>query len=233
MENSIRSIKKDGNTILEYDKIKGVFVRLMTSKSSLSNNNERIRFIKKCESNIRKSKRYKKYKLRLLKKGINMCAIFGNITDDKAELEMHHGPIFTLWDYIEITINYFYLNNIPINTFSIANQVLKDHFDDLIQVVMVSETIHKMIHNSNSKLKISIESAWGDIVSYLNKYKGCISPIHFSKINNYFDIPLNNRDLDIIKYKITKWNDIEIPDKLPTIEEIRKIKNDKIKGEVK
>lgn len=219
----LSSIEKDNNLILQYDEIKGVAVQLMSTKETLSNSNEKIRFLKKCESNVRKSKRYKAYKLRLLKKGINMCAVFGNIKEENAILEMHHGPIFTLWDYVEITVNYLYSNGYPLNTFDVANLILSDHFEDLIQVVMVSETVHKMIH-TDDKIKIPLESAWGDLVGYLEKYKGCLSPKHFAKLNNYLELPILNKDFDIIKTKIEKWKDIKLPEKIPSLSEIRNYK---------
>lgn len=221
--NNVTSKKdKKGNLILEYNKTSGMYITLMTSDKKLSNNVERLKFIKKTEGLIRKSDRYKLYKKKLFDSGLNMCAILGNVTDEKAKIEMHHGPIFTLWDYVEITIQYLYSNDLPISSFRVADQVLNDHFEDLIQVVMISESVHKVIHNpSNNTLIIPLESAWGDLVGYLKKYKGCFDYKHFAKLNDYLGLPIENRDFDLFETSITQWRDIKTPNIIPSLEEIR------------
>ena len=223
---NIKSVKtkkdKKGNLVLEYDKASGMFITLMTSDSKLSNTNERHRFIKKTESIIRKSIQYKAYKKKLMDSGINMCAILGNVTDEKAKIEMHHGPIFTLWDYVEITIQYLYKNNQPLSTFKIADTVLSDHFDDLIQVVMISESVHKTVHNpTNNTLNLPLESAWGDLVGYLEKYKGCFDYKHFAKLNDYLGLDKSNYNFDLFKTKITEWKNVKMPTEVLKIEDIR------------
>lgn len=227
MMNKMKNVntKKDkkGNLILEYDKVNGMYITMMSSENKLSNTNERHRFIKKTESIIRKSIQYKAYKKKLMDSGINMCAILGNITDDKAKIEMHHGPIFTLWDYVEISLQYLYKNNQPISTFRIADLVLSDHFDDIIQVVMISESVHKTVHNpSNNTLNIPLESAWGDLVGYLEKYKGCFDYKHFAKLNDYLGLNRNNMNFDLFKTKITEWKSIKPPLETPKITDIRR-----------
>ena len=222
MKNVKTKKNKDGNLVLEYDKTSGMYITLMTSDSKLSNTNERHRFIKKTESIIRKSIQYKAYKKKIMDSGINMCAVLGNVTNEKAKVEMHHGPIFTLWDYVEITLQYLYNNNLPISTFRAADMILSDHFDDLIQVVMVSESVHKAIHNpTNNTLKIPLESAWGNLVGYLEKYKGCFDYKHFAKLNDYLELNKTNTDFDLFKTKITEWKDVKMPYEILKIEDIR------------
>ena len=219
--------KEDGNLILNYDKTTGMFINLFYTKNNLSNLNERTKLIKKTESIIRKSARYRLYKNKLFEMGINMCAVLGNVTEDIATLEMHHGPIFTLWDYIEITIDYFYQNKMPINSFRLAQQVLNDHFEDLIQVVMISKSVHKAAHNGNTNntFKIGLDSAWGNLVGYLEKYKGCLSRKHFAKLNEYFELKNKNTDENLFKLKITEWKNKKISfTTIPRIEEIRQKK---------
>lgn len=223
---TIKNVKtkkdKNGNLVLEYDKASGMYITLMTSDNKLSNTNERQRFIRKTESIIRKSVQYKAYKKKLMDSGINMCAVLGNITDEKAKIEMHHGPIFTLWDYVEITLQYLYKNNLPISTFRAADLVLSDHFDDLIQVVMISESVHKAIHNpSNNTMNIPLDSVWGDLVGYLEKYKGCFDYKHFAKLNDYLDLDRSNSDFDLFKTKITEWKNVKMPNEILKIEDIR------------
>ena len=223
---NIKNVKtkkdKKGNLVLEYDKASGMFITLMTSDNKLSNTNERHRFIKKTESIIRKSIQYKAYKKKLMDSGINMCAILGNVTDEKAKIEMHHGPIFTLWDYVEITIQYLYKNNQPLSTFKIADTVLSDHFDDLIQVVMISESVHKTVHNpTNNTLNLPLESAWGDLVGYLEKYKGCFDYKHFAKLNDYLGLDKSNYNFDVFKTKITELKKGKMPTEVLKIEDIR------------
>jgi len=144
------------------------------------------RFIKSCESCIRKSSAYSAY-IDYLKTviGLNHCMIHGHITDDVADIEMHHGPIFTLYDYVKIVIDYFLYNNIPISTFTVAKVVIDEHILNNVQVIMLTKNNHGLVHEGT--LNLTLDMAWGNIYAFINKYKDFIfaSPFLVNKIKAY------------------------------------------------
>jgi len=205
-EDSLRVTIKDN---------KDLFLPYYKKEINFINNAEYIRFVKSVEALIRHSKEYKAY-ISYLKNdvGLNHCMIYKHINDDIAPIEMHHGPIFTLFDYVEITIVYFFKKeNGLVSSFRIADQVLQDHFDNIIQVVMLSEMVHNAVHPKGKNVKpefIDIDIAWGDIVSYIQKYSNCFTYGHIFKIKRYIDEweernKHNSERISIFKTILEKW----------------------------
>lgn len=166
-----------------------------------SNLESRNRFIKKTEALIRKDKRYKKY-INYLKKNVklNRCQVLSNLTDKDCTIEMHHGPIFTLYDICDIVIDYYLRRHYKITTFAIADTVLKEHFRNHIQVVMLSTTIHQEVHDR--ELFINVKQAWGDLNAFLKKY-GITEDLK-EKYNRYVDRSLM---MDSTSYELLKLSD--------------------------
>lgn len=190
---NLNSVEKDnGNIVIGrsgYEK----FVHLPLNKKDkyFSNPVDFVRFIKGTEALIRKSKEYSAYIAYLKTKvGLRSCALFHNIDDSVAPIEMHHGPIFTLYDYVEIQIAYMYKTGQAINSMSVANNVLKDHWDNLVQVVMLCQMAHLGVHNfaktKNKKFFLSADAAFGDFKSFIEKYHDALTLQHVNKIKNYF-----------------------------------------------
>jgi hypothetical protein len=176
-----------------------------------------INFIKSVEAVIRMSKEYHSYIKYLKEKvGLRNCVLFRDINDRLAPIEMHHGPIFTLFDIVEIEIAYFYKNNIPINSCRLAHYILKDHWENIIQVVMLCKTAHAAVHNPaiNKKEKyfLSGELAWGDINAYIRKYHESFSLNHYRKLKEYEKyytmFKTNNSKSEVFSNVITHWVDV-------------------------
>lgn len=144
------------------------------------------KFIKGCEKLVRGNDRYKKY-ISFLKKEVklNRCQVLKNVTDMDAEIEMHHGPIFTLFDICAIILEYFLIKRWKISTARIADQVLTEHQNNRVQVVMLSKSIHQAVHARN--IFIHYKQAYGDLMSFIDKYEIAISDEYKLKINNYID----------------------------------------------
>lgn len=197
-----------------------MYIQFNKKETNFINNDEYTKFVKATENLIRKSKEYRGYIAYLKEKvGLRNCVVFGNVDDSKATVEMHHGPIFTLYDYVEITITHLFKNKEPVNSFRVARQVMRDHYDNLVQIVMVSEAVHKVIHapkKGNQKYFISIDSAWGDVVKYLTQYVHSINFTHISKIKRYLDDYAKYGSTDergknhgqFFKEYIKSWSDI-------------------------
>lgn len=172
-----------------------------------SNIESYVNFIKGCERQIRQNDRYKKY-IYYLKNvvGLNHCQVLPEIEPDeqgKIEIEMHHGPIFTLYDYCEIILEYFILKKRKISTFRIADTVLDEHQKNHIQVVMLLSTVHEEVHNRN--IFINYQQAWGDLNAFIKKYGIAMSDPLREKLNKYIDrsIMYDSNDFGILKLNNT------------------------------
>ena len=161
-------------------------ITMYKNEDYLSNYESYINFIKGIEKAVRNNDRYKKY-INYLKKEVklNKCQVLKNITDEDADIEMHHGPIFTLFDICAIVLEYFILKKWKISTFRVADQVLKEHQNNRIQVVMVSTTVHQEIHNGD--IFINYHQAWGDMNAFLRKYSIAMSDEYREQLNRYVD----------------------------------------------
>lgn len=167
------------------------------TRETLDNIEVYSRFIKKCENMVRTNEDYKKY-IGVLKNevGLTFCQIMSNISDEMADIEMHHGPIFNLYDICSIVTNYFLDKNGKVTTFQVAEQVLDDHFEHIIQVIMLSETIHQVHHAQNRFL--NMKHAFGRLDLFIEKYKPYIKPYQFEIIAKYIELSLNN-DSDFVE----------------------------------
>ena len=156
-------------------------------------------FVKGVEKLVRTDDRYNKY-ISYLKKEckLNRCQVLKDVNDDDCPIEMHHGPIFNLFEICAIVTEYFILHNWRTTTFRVADQVLKDHHDNMIQVVMLSETIHEEVHAHN--IFINYHQAWGDMNRFIQKYNKAIGYEYRYKLNQYLDRCLltDSTDYDIL-----------------------------------
>lgn len=166
-----------------------------------SNPESKNKFLKQCEKLVRTNKRYKHY-ISYLKKEIklNHCQVLSKLTDEMVTIEMHHGPIFTLYDICEIGVDYFLKKNYKITTFRIANWVLDEHFANRIQVVMLSTTMHQEVHDR--QIFLNMQQAWGDLHAFLKKYQ--LNRDLKDKYNRYVDESMMQ---DSTTYELLKLNE--------------------------
>lgn len=168
-----------------------------------SNLESRNTFIKSVERLVRTNDRYSKY-ISYLKREIklNHCQVLSNISDEDCDIEMHHGPIFTLYDYCDIVLNYYIMKGWKITTFRIADTVLNEHIKNRIHVVMLSPTVHEEVHLR--EIFINIQQAWGDLHGFLKKYGKALSDEQIQKYNRYLD---KSMMMDTNTYDILKLNE--------------------------
>lgn len=161
--------------------------------------NNFISFIKSVEKLVRSHDDYKAYKSHLMGDvGLSYCQVLSNIDEKEFSadedfnkttkgslLEMHHGPVFTLFDIVYIVTQWAVYTDKKITTYNIAEIVLKEHYLNNIQVVMLSKTIHEQVHENN--IFISMHQAFGDLNTFVNKYKQGFDINMIKKLNNYID----------------------------------------------
>lgn len=171
-------------------------------------------FVKSVESLVRRHPDYKRYIAYLREDiGLNRCQVLSNIdTEDsdinETQLEMHHGPVLTLFDIVSIVTDWAIMNKLNITTFSIAERVLQDHFDNIVQVVMLTTTIHQQVHEGN--IFINTGQAFGDLSVFLEKYMDGLSLRHIDKINKYLIKSLEMESYHngclSIEQQVRNWN---------------------------
>jgi hypothetical protein len=98
-------------------------------------------FTKSCELMIRKDPRYTNYISFLKENGFNKDVVQSGIDNDKfpnTSIEMHHGPMFNLYELCSIVIDHKLSNDEKVCTFDIADIILTEHEKHNIQVGMGS-----------------------------------------------------------------------------------------------
>lgn len=148
-----------------------------------------VNFIKGVEKLVRSSNEYKRY-ISYIKEtvGIKTCQIHGNIddSDGKVTIEMHHGPILTLFDIASIIVDDQLKKGKKINSFVIADIVIDEHFLNNIQIVMLSKTDHELVHTRD--IFLHFNQAFGSIEKFLKKYKNGLSVELLYKIKKYLSL---------------------------------------------
>ena len=144
-------------------------------------------YVKACEKTVRNAPDYKTF-INYVKGviGINFCQVSSQIFDTDATIEMHHGPLFTLWDYVSIILNSEVDQGHKITTFRIADKVLQEHFDLHVQVVMLAITNHEAVHNRD--IFLNIKQGFGDVGAFIEKYKTYLTANQKYRIVKYLNL---------------------------------------------
>ena len=197
MPKSLPDIIYDKSNVTPIVDARSSYYRIMMYKDEeyFSSYESYINFVKGCEKAVRNNDRYKKY-INYLKKEVklNKCQVLKNVTDEDAAIEMHHGPIFTLFDVCCIVLEYFIKKKWKISTFRIADAVLNEHQKNRVQIVMVSVTVHEQIHNGD--VFINRHQAYGDLKAFIKKYGEAMSDEYREQVNRYIDRSLLHDSTD-------------------------------------
>ena len=119
---------------------------------------------------------------------------------------MHHGPIFNLFDYCSIILEYYLIKKWKINTFRIADTVLTEHQKNHVQIVMLSSTIHQEVHARD--IFINYRQAYGDLNAFIRKYGIAFTDEHKEKLNRYIDrsLMIESTDNGLLKLSDILYN---------------------------
>jgi len=143
------------------------------------------KFLTNCKSLVRSSIEYKKFigDCKRRENG-NYCAFLGNISEEDVTIEIHHSP-FTIHEIIEIIANHMICEK-PIMSLLLCHEVMNAHFNNLVGVVPLSETIHQLVHAG--KINISIYQIYGDILEFIKRYKNGITLEHLEKVQLFLEL---------------------------------------------
>ncbi len=196
------------------------FIRLdlIANEDNILEAKEFEKMIKNSEQLVRSSDCYKHVKHVLIEEyGLNHCMYYKNITVDVDKLEMHHGPIFTLYDLCEIAAICILKRNTELTVFRIKRLVLLWHLENIVQLMILSKNVHDAAHlNSKTKGKqiksmfLDHRSAFGDLATFISEYYRYFNIKHIMKIKRYLDEYSHNiekEDKESLYFKevLKKW----------------------------
>ena len=161
------------------------------TKESLMDIDTFRNFLKNAESRFRASKEYKAYKSYLIESlGIDRCQIFGNITVEDADIELHHN-ILGLFD-ICLLIASHVVNTIGIiTTFDLVELLIQEHYSNRVGITFLSKTAHQ-IYTNDPDGYIPPEMTFGKWWELLSIYKYGITYDLANKIIRYLQKYGNN-----------------------------------------
>lgn len=208
----IKGLKKR-NPKLSVD---GYLLPFYQTKKSLKDLDKYNKFVKKVESMVRKSNEYSAYKKYLINDvGLNHCMVFPNInTDmDKVTIEMHHGPLLTLYDSVCIVTDHYLNNKLPVTSIRICEAILEEHWENNIEVMMLCDLAHKLYHAQ--KIYINPKQAWGYTPRFIERYKDGIDERMAIIINKNLELAKQYNSIDnsgILDVNMTRWDKGEYDD---------------------
>lgn len=142
------------------------------SFTEFDNDKALMKYIKSVERLIRSSYEYRNY-IGYLKQEQNLtnCKFLDKIDIDEIKgvpLEFHHYP-FNLYEIVETVLKKqtdFYTHSV--NTFEVCNEVMRLHYENLIGLVPLSETVHELAHSG--EIFINLNMVFGNVKEFLNIY---------------------------------------------------------------
>jgi hypothetical protein len=157
---------------------------------------DREKFIKTCETVIRKSTEYKDY-IRFLKNNLNMneCIILSNLKNGNGKryhIEIHHEP-FTLFDIVETVISKRLEFGESINALNVADEVMDLHYSGIVGLVPLTITMHELVHNG--RIFIPLQYIYHKYNEFFKEYEKYMNPSLIEKIEAKVNLSLQTQDL--------------------------------------
>jgi hypothetical protein len=134
--------------------------------------------------------------------GLTHCAILGNVDQEDASLEFHHYP-FTMHDIVELSISRHILLGKKFNSFTLVNDILQDHYNNIIGLVPLSLTVHELVHAG--EIFVNLNQVYGDINAFMEKYSFAMNDEMINKFNQLVEYSEKNTaysDTDILMTKM-------------------------------
>lgn len=161
-------------------------LKLYSNKRDLEDYDTYTLFVNGVKSIVRKDERYTKYKEVLYNIGLDHCQWFGNISKDMAPLEMHHGPIFNLFEICSIVTDHLLKEDKSVNSFMVADEVLSAHERHEIGLVMLCETAHEAAEAGH--IFLPYKMMFGKLDRFLKHYKKGLTKEHFGTLSQYLKL---------------------------------------------
>ena len=197
MYDNIESVVTEDN--IELQNRDGYFT-LKYYRDSIDN-----KFLKSAEKLVRTSPEYSKF-LGVIKNyvGLNHDMFMSKVNGAVATIEFHHYP-FTLFDMADIVARSMMDKKEKLSTFTLANRLVKEHFDGRTGLVSLGKTNHKLFHAG--KLFIPINMVIGNVGGFIDEYRDYIYKDQIEKIEKIIELSKEeNKTLDILTIQRKYWN---------------------------
>jgi len=211
-ENQINVKHHDGTVTADY-------FRETFKREKILDSRDYNTFIKACERMVRQSDEYKTfiYKVHneLGGEGIKSCNILGMVTGEEATLEVDHYP-FTLYEICSAVTNKFIRQKIPFNTFMVADEVMRLHFDLKVGFTVLAKTVHQLRHSG--KVFIPLNNVAGHFMEFFKEYKEDLEPETLTSFTKLIDMTQKGYRMNKDENFLTvKQQEIYSPDEIPQI----------------
>ena len=188
----------------------------------IDNDKARHKFISRVEKIVRSSMEYRDY-IQFLKEhiGLDRCIFFQQLSSSekgkKISIELHHEP-FTLYDIVNVVLEKYIQEGLPINDLLIADEVLELHYANKVGLVPISKTAHQIIHNS-TKLFVPLNMCHGEYTKFLEEYEPYVDDELYDKLERKLELTkkLTPESFDAILKEFT-YLDVEGVDDLERVE---------------
>ena len=150
----------------------------------------KVKNIKKIEAIVRGSMEYKDY-IKYLREyaGLHKCYFFKDISKEnnrKVSIEIHHEP-FTLFDITKIVLEKWLYNEMEINHFLIAEEVMRLHYKNMVGLIPLTKTTHDLVHLG--KLFVPVQDVYGKgFIDFVLEYDDFIDQDLRKILNEKIDI---------------------------------------------
>lgn len=167
---------------------------------------DKVKNIKNIEKLIRSSAEYRDY-IKYLREYANMhkCHFFKDVSKEnnkKISIEVHHEP-FTLYDITQIVLEKWISDEMEINHFLIAEEVMRLHYKNMVGLIPLSATVHQLVHDG--RVFIPVQDVYGKgFIDFVIEYEDFINPDLRRILNEKIDISRNiavEQDLSILERK--------------------------------
>lgn len=177
-------------------------LKFKLSKKDLGDYEDFSSFVNSVKMMVRKDARYTNYKAYLYDIGLTRCQVFSGITNEMAPLEMHHGPIFDLFNICAIVTDHLLQEGESVNSFQVADLVLKEHEKHNIQLVMLCETAHEAAENGS--IFLHYNQGFGHLERFLSKYRKGIRRDQYGIVKHYLELSRKHNATDNGLFEIVK-----------------------------
>lgn len=176
------------------------------------------KYIKFLEQTVRSSVEYREY-IQYLRNAfeMNRCTIYMNVTNNltnNIKIEVHHDPL-TLYDICLIIFRKRQAAGEPLDEDNVAKEVMWCHYNGLIGLIPLSETVHELVHNG--VLFIPTTHVFGNYKVFVEMYKPFFTIEQTDMLN---EIERESQNYDINKFKeILAHKELYINDNFNTNDE--------------
>ena len=208
MSNLISTLRLEKPKIVEYE------ARYETDK-------DKRKFIERTKRIVRSSKEYKDY-IRYLKENMDMdrCVFFKKVkhtSDNAIKIEVHHEP-FTLDDIVRTVINKQLAEGRKLNDLDVANEVMELHYNDMVGLVPLSETIHELVHSDTNKVFVPLNMVYGNFNKFFELYQNYMEDDILTRLEFKIDQTKNMTedafDALAVEYEYLEVDGVDLPEKV-------------------